>query len=329
MFISIDPHNTKRIAIISPERARRPDMYREGEAGLCPFCPGNEYLTPPPTLVQVVEGSEPRYVSPLSASTTLWNARCFPNKFPALSLDPSTKPRVPDTPSVYGYHEVLVETRLHSESEYLANSLNLYYALHALRERARQIMSDSYIVFFTAVKNYGLGSGGSIPHPHLQLFGLTYVPPEIADEVETSRAAPICPLCNLDIYRDYVVYENEGFTLSLAPAPRAPYEMILIPQRHRSSFTEVSDGELMFLADALRVALLFIEKVLGEDYNYWLHTAPKGVDRYHWHIEIMPRTENWGGFERGARTYIVPVDMGELVVEVRNSINSLLQNRYP
>jgi UDPglucose--hexose-1-phosphate uridylyltransferase len=35
-------------------------------------------------------------------------------------------------------------------------------------------------------------------------------------------------------------------------------------------------------------------------YNYYIHTSPcdgKDYPHFHWHIEIIPRTSTWAGFE--------------------------------
>ena len=55
--------------IVNPERAKRPDD-ASARPSLCPFCPGNEHLTPEPTDC-FMEGGQ-------------WSVRAVPNKFPAL-----------------------------------------------------------------------------------------------------------------------------------------------------------------------------------------------------------------------------------------------------
>jgi UDPglucose--hexose-1-phosphate uridylyltransferase len=45
-------------------------------------------------------------------------------------------------------------------------------------------------------------------------------------------------------------------------------------------------------------------------YNLILHSAPFDTcwdDRYHWHIEIIPRISGLAGFELGAGEFINPV----------------------
>ncbi len=72
---------TREWVVIATERARRPDQFARKQrlAALpaydakCPFCPGNEHLTPPETFRLPGDGG--------------WAVRCFPNKFSALAFE--------------------------------------------------------------------------------------------------------------------------------------------------------------------------------------------------------------------------------------------------
>ena len=99
-----------RWAIISTERAKRPrDFVREHpkikEEGPCPFCPGNERLTPP-EIARIEEDKE-------------WVFRVFPNKFPAVTPEGVPEVTTRDvfftTGNAFGQHEVVVETPNHAQ----------------------------------------------------------------------------------------------------------------------------------------------------------------------------------------------------------------------
>lgn len=68
---------TREWVVIATERARRPDQFATKQRptslpaydSKCPFCPGNEHLTPPETFRLPGNGG--------------WAVRCFPNKFSA------------------------------------------------------------------------------------------------------------------------------------------------------------------------------------------------------------------------------------------------------
>ena len=87
---------TGDLVILAPARASRPDDFRRRVAPTpaaetaptapCPFCPGNEALTPP----------EVARLGPGAPDTPGWSVRVVPNKFPIVG------------PGAGGAHEVVV-----------------------------------------------------------------------------------------------------------------------------------------------------------------------------------------------------------------------------
>ncbi len=319
-------HNPRRVTVVSPVRGRRP-RYSEPrvearDGGFCPFCPGNEEHTPPAVLVLVRLGREGcRFTREgRSGEAGDWAVRVFPNKYPALSPEAGSG-------LVYGYHEVLVESRIHSEEEYLGDPENVYLALRTLRERIRQILGDPEIRHVAVIKNSGAMAGASIAHPHLQLFASPFVPPEIGDELrgfkEHLEKSGACPLCRLASSDDLVFYRNRSFVSMVAYAPRVPYETHLVPLRHSPSFLDADDGELLDLGDALSRTLLALRRVLGGfDYNMWLHSVYDArLEHYHWHLEILPLTTRWGGYEKGFGVYIVDRFPEDAAEELRRAVS--------
>ena len=69
---------TQRWVIISPKRKERPkgEGERAGEEILCPFCPGNEHLTPP----EIYRWGK-RY-----PTDPEWLVRVVPNKYPITDI---------------------------------------------------------------------------------------------------------------------------------------------------------------------------------------------------------------------------------------------------
>jgi UDPglucose--hexose-1-phosphate uridylyltransferase len=111
-----DP-TTKEWVIIAAERSKRPHdfiktktpiekpLYKE----VCPFCQGNEHLTPHESLA---------YRSGGRADSQGWWVRVIPNKFPALSPEGSLEReetgffRMMDG---VGIHEVVIENPIHNQ----------------------------------------------------------------------------------------------------------------------------------------------------------------------------------------------------------------------
>src|SRR3989338_4362883 len=74
---------TKEWVIVATERAKRPEEFappkveeRSEAFNHCPFCEGNEALTPPEIFAYRTYGTKP--------NTPGWWIRIVPNKFPAL-----------------------------------------------------------------------------------------------------------------------------------------------------------------------------------------------------------------------------------------------------
>ncbi len=78
------------------------------------------------------------------------------------------------------------------------------------------------------------------------------------------------------------------------------------------------------MASSLQAILGKLFKGLNDpDYNLFLHTAPTdfvGSDHYHWHIEIVPKTSVWAGFEIGTGieiSTIAPETAAEYLREIK------------
>ncbi len=85
---------------------------------------------------------------------------------------------------------------------------------------------------------------------------------------------------------------------------RQAFEVRVFPNRHNPQFETMGEPELASAAEALQVALAKLERGLKHPaYNFFIHTAPTadgaGTRHYHWHIEIIPKTAVWAGFEIG------------------------------
>jgi len=174
-----DPFS-RRWVIIATGRGKRPHDFRraphERTGGVCPFCWGNEHLTPPEVLAYLDDGAGP--------NTPGWSVRAFPNKFPALEPGRSCERRV-DGPLVSmdgcGYHEVLVETPIHRITTPAYALDRMVLALRALRQRWYELGQTGEVAYVQMFKNEGAVAGASLEHPHYQLVGLPLVPPAISE----------------------------------------------------------------------------------------------------------------------------------------------------
>ena len=142
--------------LYAPGRAGRPNAFGRDDEDVCPFCPGNESLTPP----EIARTGDP------------WRVRAFPNKYPATAE-----------------HEVIVDSNRHDASfESLDNAAEVV-AMYIARYRAHA--DATYVSLF---KNDGERAGASIDHVHSQLMPVPFLPPRIERHLAAFAAGP-CPLC--------------------------------------------------------------------------------------------------------------------------------------
>lgn len=319
-----------RWVIISSERGKRPKDFPspavKSRNGTCPFCKGNEKMTPPEVLAYRSNSSGP--------DTPGWTLRVVPNKFPALCSEGEIG-RVGegmfDKMNGIGAHEVIIETPEHEiDLENLASG-RFEDFLNAFRERIVSLKKDPRFRYILVFKNHGEASGATLEHSHTQLIALPIIPELVSDEIASARRhyeyKERCIFCDIIAqekgHGKRIVAENDRF-LTLCPyAPRFPFEMWVLPQFHAARYESIGKDDLPKLGSLLRESLMRMRTALGAPpYNFVLHTAPVQGNcdhHYHWHIEIMPKLTKMAGFEQGTGFYINPVSPEEATRVLRNT----------
>lgn len=130
---------TQRWVIIAPGRIKRPDEAVPTSNHVCPFCEGNEALTPP----------EVYRIGPGGGDTPGWLVRVVPNKFP-----------------ITDSHEVIIHSPHDSHDIEDLPLEQVNRILTAYRDRYRAWEHDGQVMIFC---NHGLHAGASLSHPHSQL----------------------------------------------------------------------------------------------------------------------------------------------------------------
>jgi hypothetical protein len=99
-------------------------------------------------------------------------------------------------------------------------------------------------------------------------------------------------------------------TFLLAAAVEALGERAVAATGVSPSLAERELADARALAAALRGLLgrLKVAARTRAPYNLVLHTAPPGVEDFHWHLHLLPRLTTFGGFELGTGIVINVVD---------------------
>ncbi|MCR4428140.1 MAG: galactose-1-phosphate uridylyltransferase [Caldiserica bacterium] len=307
-------------AIIAKGRTKRPsdykskeDEYQKNQIEGCPFCPGNEKMTPDELYAFRPNGGKP--------NSPGWEVRVFDNKFPALMK--SEEPQHGHSwlfthISGVGAHEVIVETPDHHKDLPDLSFDQLAQVIKAFRERYRVLSLNKDLRYILIFRNHGRSAGASLSHPHSQLIATPIVPRRIKEELDSAHTfyehtgeCIFCALIREELEgKSRLILENGDF-LAFAPyASRFPFETTIIPKRHQAAFSDLENGELQNLAGILREVLGRLKTVVQDPpYNMMIHSAPLGflnIPYYHWHIEIIPRLTTPAGFEWGTDFYINP-----------------------
>ncbi len=310
---------TGRWVVIAPLRSERPKEFVdqgvpdfEIDVRKCPFCPGNEHMTPPE-----VYAVRPKDTKPDAPG---WLIRVVPNKFPAFSMErfPLRESSLFVKRPAFGYHEVIIHSSDHSKDLASMPTEHLVKLVDVYRRRFIHMSSDTGIKHVHLIMNQGRESGASLEHPHSQIFGLPIIPAGIQDELggslwfkESRKDCVFCWMLEEERKaRERVFFENEHF-LALAPfASRFPFEIWVVPKRHSPGFTTIESGEIEGLAMMLsRVISAYNQKLGRPSHNFFIHSSPcdgRDYSYFHWHVEIFPRMFIMGAFEFGTQIMINP-----------------------
>ena len=248
-----------------------------------------------------------------------WTVRVVPNKYPALVPDESGVAIADENYQTHdgiGAHEVIIESPRHVMDVALLNVTQIAAVLQAYRHRIMELRTDRRFRYILIYKNQGIEAGATLEHVHSQLIAMPMIPKLVLEEINGSKAYydanGRCVFCDIvrkeTNARQRVVIENARFVVICPFAARFPYEIWILPKIHASFFERNSQQDDFDLAAILRETLLRVDRSLGGTaFNYFIHSNP--IDQsenhyYHWHVEIIPKLVQVGGFEWGSGSYI-------------------------
>lgn len=278
----------------------RPQLFRQPKAS-CPF----EKTHKDAVSLYSLDGR---------SGKTNWWVEVIPNKYPAFGQGVCNffhKVGPHQWTEGVGVHEVVV-TQDHQRSFAEMSHEEVELVIRAYQDRFLSLQNHDCVEYVSIFHNHGRQAGASISHPHSQIIAIPVIPPDVDRSLKGSaryfHEHKSCIHCLLLRYemrtRDRLVYENDFFA-ALAPfASKTAFELRIFPKKHSAHFEMILSKERLALANILKVSLSKLFKGLRRpDYNFFLHTAPvraaNEFEHYHWHLEILPKTATWAGFEIG------------------------------
>ena len=197
---------TKDWVMIASNRQNRPNMPKD----YCPFCPSF--------------GNVPDY-----------EVLKYDNDFPALSQNPPEPDDVADDffkvrPS-YGKCEVILYSPGHTVTLPELSDEHMQKLVALWCERYEAMRADEKIKYVFPFENRGALVGVSMPHPHGQIYGYSYVPKKLELEAQSAHEhyeqTGKCIFCDMLEHElaaeKRIIFRNEYFTVFLPFFCEYPY----------------------------------------------------------------------------------------------------------
>ncbi len=264
--------NTQRWVIIAPGRVTRPDgntAVVPQQKSVCPFCVGNEKLTPPE--VYRIGGG--------SANEQGWEVRVVPNKFPITDV-----------------HEVIIHSPSDTDDIEVLAIPHVTKILQAYRDRYRAHEHDGQVLIFC---NHGFHAGASLAHPHSQLV---VIPKQI--NLDTLTREPISNLVEENNHFRTYCPDFSQWPFEVWIAPKNPGTAFGdVSDDELPDLAGVLKGALVRIKTAHDKG--FIKPASPGDpfvYNFYIY---QGKD---WYLRITPRFVHRAGFELGTGLNVNIID---------------------
>lgn len=300
--------------IIASGRAKRPRQLgpskHSSQAEPCPFCAGNETMTPPEVWAERQNQS--------IENGPGWTARVVPNKYPALAAESEGRDSTEqfyETRRGLGAHEVIIESPSHDVSLASVSASQFVAIVQAYRARMRALSQDPRWRYALLYKNQGDRAGATLEHIHSQLIALPAAPKAALEELtgakehcQTTGRCVYCEIIEREIsQRERLVFDHENFVALCPFAPRFAYETWILPKAHMAVFADSSEEMISDFARALRETITRLNRALSDPpFNYFIHSMPidATAHHYHWQLKIMPQLSRAAGFEWGTGAHI-------------------------
>lgn len=268
---------TKDWIMIASHRQNRPQMPKD----YCPFCPSF--------------GNVPDY-----------EVLEYDNDFPALSQDPPVPDDVANeffkvAPS-YGKCEVILYSPGHTTTLPELSDEHMKKLVDLWCERFSKMAEDENIKYVFPFENRGEVVGVTMPHPHGQMYGYSFIPKKLQLETASAKeyyeekgACIFCDMLKNELEaKQRIIFQNEYFTVFLPFYCEYPYGVYIMANRHFPVMTDMTEEEKSALGVTIRDTVGMLDSLFDYRFPYMMcmHSAPVNSGDYskdfHFHIEFFP-----------------------------------------
>lgn len=227
---------SKKWVILSPQRAKRPDIAR-GMEPVCPFCVGKEKDEKETYRIGGKEGD------------SNWRVMVIKNKFPFAPI-----------------HEVIIHSPDHHNNfdELPLSQVEIIIQTYKQRYNTHQNSGQVYIFH-----NRGENAGESLPHPHTQL---AVVPKDI--KMDLPRLASDGEL--LTVTKGQEIQETKYFSIFCPKTSQWPDEVWIAPKIRGRAFGEITEEEIKDFAFILSRLIQIFNLRHGHEFPFNFYIYPGG-----------------------------------------------------
>jgi UDPglucose--hexose-1-phosphate uridylyltransferase len=294
MKLIINKH-TGRGLLRNNIRDKRMSDFAQDSDDDCPFCPSQQNTENCLRYEEVIGGC--------------WVTRSIDNKFPALLCD---EDKHVNGEIDYGKHEVMIETCDHNKSFFDFSIEEYTCVVKMYKARFIALNNEDKTESVVIYKNHLKSAGASKKHSHSQILSMSFIPPELMLELEASKGTS-------NISDENIVFQNRNFIVYIPEDAFLSGEIII---QHKTSdrFEKTVENEIEDMAEVLKYVFVKVEYVHGRiPFNIYIHSVPKNIDKkdFKWHVHVIPRRGNFGGFELSTGLYINSLNIDEMVEKFR------------
>ena len=284
-------------------RSRKPV---DGDSSECPFCSGNEALTPPEIAAYRKEGSSP--------NSPGWRVRVIPEIDPYFRVEWDLVREgvgMYDKITPRGASELVIESPSHEDSMAVMGEEQVELVLWMYRDRIVDLKRDARIrdILITRRRR---PAGARAPHPYSRVNAIPVIFDDRRRALQECRAyyqykrrCVYCDIVRQDIASQERLIRLTPFFLVMVPyAARAPFETWILPRQHQCAFEANSPETVSDLARVLSGYFQTLAREFGDPtFEMALHTVPNMASKllreewatvaedYHWHVEVIVRPE--------------------------------------
>lgn len=316
----------KTWTMVASNRQGRPNMPKDW----CPFCPGSGKV-------------------PDSYDVHIYN-----NDFPALTQSPGA-PEVEGTnlykvAENYGRCEVILYSSEHEKTLPELPVSHIRKLVELWAERFAEMAKDERIKYVFEFENRGAEVGVTMPHPHGQIYGYSFIPMKAKVELDSCKEyydeKCSCMICDMNKeekkFGKRIIAENDSFVAYLPYFTDYPYGVFIVSKSHKGNITEFDDKERLELASMLKNVTGAMDTLFDKAFPYMMcmHQTPvnseeyQAADKYyHFHIEFYPplrdanRIKYYASSEMGAWAACNPLAVEDTAKTLRESYEKFVESQ--